>query len=78
MGGERILRIKGLLRPAGGELGWLVQAVGTTFAVPVPAPAPSADDGHIVVIGEALSSDWFATIEPLATFLPSHKDHELV
>ncbi len=78
MGGERILRIKGLIRPAGGELGWLVQAVGTTFAVPVrvPVPAQSADHGHVVVIGEALSSDWFATIEPLATFLPSHKGHD--
>jgi G3E family GTPase len=77
MGGERILRIKGLLRPASGNFGWLVQAVGTTFAVPVPisVAASSMEDGHIVVIGEALSSDWFATIEPSAIFLPHQKDH---
>ena len=76
MGGERILRVKGLVRPAGGELGWLVQAVGTTFAVPVPAPC--SDNAHMVVIGEALSSEWFATIEPLATFLTSHNAHDHV
>jgi G3E family GTPase len=78
MGGERILRIKGLLRPAGSELSWMVQAVGTTFAVPVAASVPSPDHGHIVVIGEALSSKWLAAIEPLATFAPSHQAHDHV
>jgi G3E family GTPase len=80
MGGERILRIKGLLRPAGGERRWLVQAVGTTFAVPVPAPGPAdgPNDCHVVVIGESLSSEWFATVEPFATFLPFQKGHNHV
>lgn len=66
MGGDRILRIKGRLNPADRPQGWLVQAVGTTFAVPVPT-APTAT-GHLVVIGEDLTDEFLSQVEPLEVF----------
>ncbi|PSO09702.1 MULTISPECIES: GTP-binding protein [unclassified Sphingobium] len=78
IGDERVLRVKGLVSPLSADRSWLVQAVGTTFAVPVPI---SREAGHVVVIGEDLTAEWFAAIEPAGTFtLPdtgahSHEGH---
>lgn len=76
MGDDRVLRIKGVLSPPDAPHSWLVQAVGTTFAL--PSPTPRAAQGHLVVIGEDITPAWLFTIEPVGAFiLPAPTHHAL-
>lgn len=68
LGGERVLRVKGLLRPDGDPRAILVQAVGTTFAAPQPIGEVEGHRAHVVLIGENVTPDWLAGIEPFGLF----------
>lgn len=72
IGDDRVLRVKGVISPPDTGHSWLVQAVGTTFAL--PAPTARQSDGHLVVIGEDITPAWLAALEPVgAFFLPLHE-----
>ncbi|WP_260929474.1 CobW family GTP-binding protein [Novosphingobium sp. 9] len=73
IGGERVLRVKGLVSPVGSDRSWLVQAVGTTFAV--PTAIPRTPHGHMVVIGEEIDAAFLAEIEPQGLFDLPDSDH---
>ena len=48
--GDRLLRLKGLVRTAEGDLPLLVQSVGTLFSMPRPFPAARLDRGPFIVV----------------------------
>jgi len=75
IGDERVLRVKGVVSPYRAGHSWLVQAVGTTFAL--PRAIAREPEGHLVVIGEDLTPKWFAAIEPLGAFIqPDPAPHD--
>jgi G3E family GTPase len=75
--GEKLLRVKGFIRPPGPGVPWLVQAVGTLFSPPVPMPGLLAVPEGLVVIARDLDAAalgsampeapvWFASNRPVA------------
>ena len=54
--GDRLLRVKGFVRPPGAATPLLVQAVGTLFAPPVPVPAARDAPEGLVVIARDLDA----------------------
>jgi G3E family GTPase len=69
--GERLLRLKGLVRVAESERPLLVQSVGTAFSAPRPFGDPAAPS-FLVIIARDLQPDEFEAIMPagLFTFSP--------
>lgn len=61
--GDRLFRVKGLVRVEGAEHRLLVQGVGTTFAQPVLFPSDGAES-FLVVIGDELESSELQHVEP--------------
>lgn len=70
--GERLLRVKAIVRPRGPSA-WIVQAVGTTFAA--PRTTTIADDGHVVVIARGMEEVEFEAIEPTGLFAAGASAH---
>lgn len=65
LAGERLLRLKGLVRVA--EIGGaplLVQSVGTMFSAPQPMRQAAADGSFMVVIGRGLELDEVMSVRP--------------
>lgn len=73
LGDDRVLRVKGVISPPGIGQSWLVQAVGTTFAL--PAPTARQGEGHLVIIGEDITPAWLAGIEPVGAFALPAMEH---
>ncbi len=69
LAGDRLLRVKALLRPALGPAR-LIQAVGSTFSLPRPIETEAA--GHVVVIARDFDAAEFATIEPAGLLALPH------
>jgi G3E family GTPase len=67
--GERLLRLKGLVRVAESERPILVQSVGTSFSTPHPFGAPDSDPPlFLVVIARDLGDAELDAIQPLGLF----------
>lgn len=61
--GERLLRIKGLVRVVESQQPLLIECVGTMFSPPRPLPAPGASPSSLVVIARDVEQ---AELEPVA------------
>ncbi|MGZ3342061.1 MAG: GTP-binding protein, partial [Reyranella sp.] len=67
--GERLLRLKGLVRVAESERPVLVQSVGTSFATPRPFGAPDSDlPLFLVVIARDLEDAELDAVQPMGLF----------
>jgi G3E family GTPase len=67
--GERLLRLKGLVRVAESERPILVQSVGTSFASPRPFGAPQSDTPlFLVVIARDLEDAELDAVQPMGLF----------
>ena len=67
--GERLLRLKGLVRVAESERPVLVQSVGTSFSAPRPFGAPTSDMPlFLVVIARDLDDAELDTMQPPGLF----------
>ncbi len=67
--GERLLRLKGLVRLAESERPILVQSVGTSFSAPRPFGAPdSASPPFLVVIARDLDDVELESVQPVGLF----------
>lgn len=63
--GERLLRIKGLVRVAESEMPLLIQSVGTLFSAPRPFNSGEVEDGSfLVLIGRDVTSADVLTVAP--------------
>lgn len=70
--GDRLLRLKGVVRVAGLERPLLVQSVGTLFSEPRPFAAPGPDlPGFVVVIARDTARAELDSIEPQGCFRSS-------
>ncbi|MBP8275749.1 MAG: GTP-binding protein [Propionivibrio sp.] len=69
--GERLFRVKGLVRVEGADHRILVQGVGTTIMQPVLFPAEGAES-FLVVIGDGLESSELQSVEPALPCAISH------
>ena len=67
--GERLLRLKGLVRVAESERPMLVQSVGTAFSAPRPFGEPgSTQPMFLVIIARDLEKDELETVAPAGLF----------
>lgn len=67
--GERMLRLKGLVRVAESERPLLVQSVGTSFSSPRPFGAPASDGPlFLVVIARDLEDSELEAVQPAGLF----------
>jgi G3E family GTPase len=66
--GERLLRLKGLVRVEESERPLLVQSVGTLFAPPRPFGAPEATPLFVVIIARDLQPAELETVAPAGLF----------
>jgi G3E family GTPase len=67
--GERLLRLKGLVRVAESERPLLVQSVGTSFSPPRPFGAPDSDMPlFLVVIARDLEDAELDAVQPVGSF----------
>ena len=67
--GERLLRLKGLVRVAESERPLLVQSVGTSFSPPRPFGAPNSDMPlFLVVIARDLEDAELDAVQPVGSF----------
>jgi G3E family GTPase len=70
--GERLLRLKGLVRVAESERPVLVQSVGTAFSPPRPFGEPgSAPPLFLVIIARDLEMGELEAVSPVGLFVPS-------
>ena len=66
--GERLLRLKGLLRVKESERPVLVQSVGTAFSAPRPFAAPEATELFLVIIARDLQRGELEAVAPAGLF----------
>ncbi|HLG45987.1 MAG TPA: GTP-binding protein, partial [Reyranella sp.] len=66
--GERLLRLKGLVRVEESERPLLVQSVGTLFAPPRPFGASEATPLFVVIIARDLQPAELETVAPAGLF----------
>lgn len=72
--GERLLRVKGLVRVAEHEQPMLIQSVGTLFSPPRPFGLPGATESpFLVIIARDLDTDELSAISPAGAFQLSTK-----
>ena len=62
--GDRLLRVKGLVRVAECEQPLLVQSVGTLFSAPRPFGGEAENGSFLVIIGSGITQDEILSVTP--------------